>query len=205
VRRGILGPCHNEESPAQSAELPGCSPTATGRKVSALRSMPGRRRTNWPRITGRQSQAGALIRTRPTIATERGTGASSDQNPAASRTAWPGERGYRYPGAACRLRGWGQPRGNAGARPNHQSDEDDADRLPGFGHRRRVHAVGWPLRMHPGQSPADPGLTRHAPPPPAAGVNTPRNLRAPGHMVGVSQGAGHQRPDPRGADHGART
>ncbi len=87
ARRGILGQCQNEESPAQIAELPGRSRTATGRKPSALRSMPGRRRTSWPRMTGKRSQAGALIRTRPTIATERGTGPAQDQNPAASSTA----------------------------------------------------------------------------------------------------------------------
>jgi hypothetical protein len=43
-------------------------------KPSALRSMLGRRRTSWPRITGKQSRARALIRTRPAIATERDTG-----------------------------------------------------------------------------------------------------------------------------------
>ena len=116
ARRGILGPCQNEESPAQIAELPGCSRTATGRKVSALRSMPGRRRTNWPRITGKQSQAGALIRTRPTIATERGTGASSGQDAAASSTALRANAATGIRAPACRLRGWDQP-GNGG-RPN---------------------------------------------------------------------------------------
>ena len=77
-RAGILGPCQNEESPALIAELPGSSRTATGRRSSALRSILGRGRTNWPRMTERQSRAGALIRTRPAIAFERGTGPAQD-------------------------------------------------------------------------------------------------------------------------------
>jgi hypothetical protein len=150
---------------------------------------------------GKPSQAGALIRTRPTIATERGT------RPAQITTRRrPAQRCGRT-GLPVSRRGLPPPRMGpvAGARPNHQSDEDDADRLLGFGQRRRVHAVGWPLRMHPEQSPADPGLPRHAPPPPGAGVNTATGTSArPGtwweHL--------RERPAtarPRGADHGART
>jgi len=68
---GYCAPCQKEQSPAEIAELPGRSRTATGRKFSALRSMPGRRRTSRTLMTARQSQAGTLTRTRYSTAPER--------------------------------------------------------------------------------------------------------------------------------------
>jgi hypothetical protein len=68
---GYCAPCQKEESPAEIAELPGRSRTATGRKFSALRSMPGRRRISRTLMTARQSRAGTLTRTRCSAATER--------------------------------------------------------------------------------------------------------------------------------------
>jgi hypothetical protein len=49
---------------------PVASRTATGRKPSGFRSVPGRRRTSGTHITARQSQPGTLIRTRCSTATE---------------------------------------------------------------------------------------------------------------------------------------
>src|SRR6266516_2592479 len=68
---GYCAPCQKEQSPAEIAELPGRYRTATGRKFSALRSMPGRRRTSRTLMTARQSRAGTLTRTRCSAATER--------------------------------------------------------------------------------------------------------------------------------------
>ena len=68
---GYCAPCQKEQSPAEIAELPGRSRTATGRKFSALRSMPGRRRTSRTLMTARQSRAGTLTRTRCSAAAER--------------------------------------------------------------------------------------------------------------------------------------
>jgi uncharacterized protein YegP (UPF0339 family) len=51
--------------------------------------------------------------------------------------------------------------------------------------------------MHPEQSPADPGLTRHATSARRGCEYGHRNIHAPGHLVGPSQGAGQQRRIPR--------
>lgn len=65
---GYCAPCRKERPSAKIAGLPGRSQMATGRQFSVLRSMPGHGRTSWPHIMGEQSRAGALSRTRPTIA-----------------------------------------------------------------------------------------------------------------------------------------
>lgn len=67
---GYCGLCQLEQPHAVIAELSAHSRTATGRKSSGFRSMPGRRRTSGTHIAARQSRPGTLIRTRCSTATE---------------------------------------------------------------------------------------------------------------------------------------
>lgn len=143
--------------------------------------MPGRRRTNWPRITGKRSQAGALIRTRPTIATERGTGPAQDQNPAASSTALRANAATGIPAHPAFADGASR----GGTQGPGQTVRATKMMQIAFSDPAKDDAVTRSLRMHPEQSPADLGLMRHAPPPARRGCEYGhRNLRALGHRVG---------------------
>ena len=65
-------PCLSERRPAETAEPPRRSRTATGTQSSSpLRSEPGSGSTPLTRMTGKKSPAGPLSRTRSSIATER--------------------------------------------------------------------------------------------------------------------------------------
>jgi hypothetical protein len=75
-----------------------------------------------------------------------------------------------------------------------------------FSDSAKDDAVTQSLRMHPEQSPVDLGLMRHAPPPPGAGVNTATGTPArSGTWWDHLRERASNGPNPRGADHGART
>ena len=78
VPANTKAPCLSERRPAETAEPPRRSRTATGTQSSPLRSEPGSRSTPLTRMTGKKSPAGPLSRTRSSIATERSPGTAGE-------------------------------------------------------------------------------------------------------------------------------